>query len=103
MCVLLLFSVCSNGTESDERLEGSRVVDYGRSGSTPMLWITTYAVVEGRHWSALGKVFGQILSITPSGIDSLIFTVHTEGIVSSKIRLQRRLLFALIPRICLEA
>jgi hypothetical protein len=33
MCVLLLFSVCSNGTESDERLEGSWPVDYGRSGS----------------------------------------------------------------------
>jgi hypothetical protein len=33
MCVLLIFSVCSNGTKIDERLEGSRVVDYGRSGS----------------------------------------------------------------------
>jgi hypothetical protein len=29
MCVLLLFNVCSNGIESDERLEGSHVVDYG--------------------------------------------------------------------------
>jgi hypothetical protein len=32
MCVFLLFNVCNNGTESDERLEGSQVVDYGRSG-----------------------------------------------------------------------
>jgi hypothetical protein len=30
MCVLLLFSVCSNGTESDERLKGLWVVDYQR-------------------------------------------------------------------------
>jgi hypothetical protein len=69
----------------------------------PMLWITTYAMVEGRHWLAMEKVFGQILSITPSGTESLIFTVRTEGIVSPKIRLQRMLLFAPIPRICLEA
>jgi hypothetical protein len=40
-----------------------------------MLWITSHAVVEGRQWSALGKVFGQILSITSSGIDSQIFSV----------------------------
>jgi hypothetical protein len=73
------------------------------AAQTLMLWITTYAVVEGRHWSAVGKVFEQILSITPSGTESLIFTVRTEGIVSPKIRLQKTLLFAPIPRICLEA
>jgi hypothetical protein len=27
----------------------------------PMLWITNHAVLEGRHWSALEKEFGQIL------------------------------------------
>ena len=51
----------------------------------PMLWITTYAVVEGRHWFAVGKVFGNILNITPLGIESLIFTMRTEGIVPPKI------------------
>jgi hypothetical protein len=40
-----------------------------------MLWITSHAVVEGRHWSALGKVFKQIRSITPLGTDSQIFSV----------------------------
>ena len=29
MCILLLFNVCNNGIESDERLERSWVVDYG--------------------------------------------------------------------------
>jgi hypothetical protein len=33
MCVLFLFSICSNGTSTDKRLEGSRVMDYARSGS----------------------------------------------------------------------
>jgi hypothetical protein len=37
------------------------------AAQTPVLWITTYAVVEGRHWLAMEKVFGQILNITPSG------------------------------------
>jgi hypothetical protein len=73
------------------------------AAQTPMLWITTYVVVEGRHWSAVGKVFGQILSSIPSRIESLIFTMRTEGIVSPPIKLQRTLLFATIPRICLEA
>jgi hypothetical protein len=35
----------------------------------PMLWITSHAVVEGRDWLALGKVFWQILNIIPSGTD----------------------------------
>jgi hypothetical protein len=69
----------------------------------PMFWITSHAVVEGRHWSALGKVFGQILSITPLGTDFQIFNVTMEGIPLQKFRLQRRLLFAPIPRVCLEA
>jgi hypothetical protein len=63
----------------------------------PMLWITMHAIVEGRHWLALGKVFEQILMITPSGSNSLIFNVTVEGTP------QRKLLFAPIPRVCLEA
>jgi hypothetical protein len=35
----------------------------------PILWITSHAVVEGRDWLALGKVFWQILNIIPSGTD----------------------------------
>jgi hypothetical protein len=69
----------------------------------PMLWITMHGIVEGRHWSALGKVFGQILMITSSGSNSLIFSVTAEGIPLLKVRLQRRLLFAPMPRVCLEA
>jgi hypothetical protein len=52
----------------------------------PMLWITSHVVVEGRHWSALGKVFGEILSITPSGTDSQIFTVTTGGDPFTKVQ-----------------
>ena len=32
MFILLVFCVCSNGTQSDKQLEGSWVVDYGRRG-----------------------------------------------------------------------
>ena len=46
----------------------------------PMLRITMHTIVEGRHWSALGKVFEQILMITPLESDSLIFSLTTEGI-----------------------
>ena len=100
--VLLLFSVCSNGIKSNKRLEGSWVVDYGQSVQTPMLWITTYVVVEGRYWSAVKKVLRQILSIIPSGTKYLIFIVHTDAIVSLKIGLHKTL-FAPILRIFLEA
>jgi hypothetical protein len=58
----------------------------------------SYTVVEGRYWSAVGKSFGEILSISPSGSDDVLVTMTSP----SKIRLQRRLLFAPIPRICLE-
>jgi hypothetical protein len=68
----------------------------------PMLWITSYTVVEGRYWSAVGKSFGNFLSISPSGSDDVLVTVSAEETSPSKIRLQRRLLFAPIPRICLE-
>jgi hypothetical protein len=27
----------------------------------PMLWITDHAMLEGRHWSVLGKEFEEIL------------------------------------------
>jgi hypothetical protein len=68
----------------------------------PVLWITYYTVVEGRYWSAVEKSFGEISTISPSGSDDVLVTVSTEETSPSKIRLQRRLLFAPIPRICLE-
>jgi hypothetical protein len=68
----------------------------------PVLWITSYTVVEGRYWSAVGKSFGEISTISPSGSDDVLFTVSAEETSPSKIRLQRRLLFAPIPKICLE-
>jgi hypothetical protein len=68
----------------------------------PVLWITSYTVVEGRYWSAVGKSFGEISTISPSGSDDVLVTVSAEETSPSKIRLQRRLLFAPIPRICLE-
>jgi hypothetical protein len=69
----------------------------------PMLWITDHAVLEGRHWLALGKEFGEILQITTSGSDFQIFHVHTAEDPLLRYKLQRRLLFASIPRICVEA
>jgi hypothetical protein len=68
----------------------------------PVLWIMSYTVVEERYWSAVGKSFGEILTISPSGSDDVLVTVSAEETFPSKIRLQRRLLFAPIPRICLE-
>jgi hypothetical protein len=68
----------------------------------PVLWITFYTVVEGRYWSATGKSFGEILTISPAGSDHVLVTVSAEETSPSKIRLQMRLLFASIPRICLE-
>jgi hypothetical protein len=59
-------------------------------------------VVEGRYWFAVGKSFGEISTISPSGSDDVLVTVSTEKTSPSKIWLQRRLLFAPIPRICLE-
>jgi hypothetical protein len=69
----------------------------------PMLWITDHAVLEGRYWSALGKEFGEILQITTSGSDFLIFHVHTAEHPLLRYKLQRRLLFALFPHMCIEA
>ena len=68
----------------------------------PVLWIMSYMVVEGRHWSAVGKSFGEILTISPSGSVDVLVTVSTEESSPLEIRLQRRLLFAPIPRIFLE-
>jgi hypothetical protein len=53
MCVLLLFNVCSNGTESNERLEGSRVVDYSRSGSDA--YALDYNLCGGRRLALVGS------------------------------------------------
>ena len=68
----------------------------------PVLWITSYPVVEGRHWAAVGKSFGEISAISASGSADVLVTVTLEGSSPSKIRLQRRLLFAPIPRMFLE-
>jgi hypothetical protein len=59
-------------------------------------------MVEGRYWSAVGKSFGEISTISPSGSNDVLVTVSAEETSPSKIRLQRKLLFAPIPRICLE-
>jgi hypothetical protein len=67
-----------------------------------VLWITSYMVVERRYWSAVGKSFGEISTISPSRSDDVLVTVSADETSPSKIRLQRRLLFAPIPRICLE-
>jgi hypothetical protein len=56
----------------------------------------------GRYWSVVGKSFGGISTISPSGSNDVLVTVSVEETSPSKIRLQRRLLFAPIPRICLE-
>ena len=69
----------------------------------PMLWITDHVVIEGRHWSALGKEFGEILQITTLGSDFLIFHVHTTKDPLVRYKLQRRLLFTLVSCICVEA
>jgi hypothetical protein len=68
----------------------------------PVLWIMSYTVVEGRYWSAVGKSFGEISTISPSRSDDVLIPVSSEETSPSKIQLQRRLLFAPIPRICLE-
>jgi hypothetical protein len=62
----------------------------------------SYTMVEGRCWSAVGKSFGEISTISPSGFDDVFVIVSAEETSPSKIRLQRSLLFAPIPRICLE-
>jgi hypothetical protein len=49
-----------------------------------------------------GKALEKLLSISPSGSDDVLVTVSAEETSPSKIRLQRRLLFAPIPRISLE-
>jgi hypothetical protein len=87
MFILLIFCICNNGIQSDKRLEGSRWWIMAEEAEMPMLWITSHAAVEGRHWSALAKVFGQILSITPSGTDSHILSMTTDRIPLQKFRL----------------
>jgi hypothetical protein len=42
----------------------------------PMLWITDHTVLECQYWLELGKEFGEILQITTSGSDFLIFHVY---------------------------
>jgi hypothetical protein len=62
----------------------------------------SYTVVEGRYWSVVEKSFGEISTISPSGSIDVLVIVSAEETSPSKIRLPRRLLFAPIPRICLE-
>ena len=59
-------------------------------------------MAEGRHWSVVGKSFGEILTISPSGSADVLVTISAEESSPSKIQLQRRLLFAPIPRIFLD-
>ena len=55
----------------------------------PVLWITSYTVVEGRHWSTVGKSFGEISTISPSGSTDVLVIVFVEENSTSKIWLQR--------------
>ena len=59
-------------------------------------------VVEGKHWSTVRKRFEEISTISPSRSVDVLVTVSAEESSPSKIRLQKRLLFASIPRIFLE-
>ena len=51
----------------------------------PMFWIMSYIVVEGRHWFAVGKSFGEILTISPLGSADVLVTVSAEESSPSKI------------------
>ena len=51
----------------------------------PMLWITSYIVEEERHWFAVRKNFGEILTISPSGSANVLGTVSAEDNSLSKI------------------
>ena len=53
----------------------------------PVLWITSYPVVEGRYWAAVGKSFGEISAISASGSDDVFVTMSAEESSPSKIRL----------------
>jgi hypothetical protein len=96
-------------------VEGTRLVDKGRCHSKACVVdhvLHGGGSLEGRYWSAVGKSFGEISTrnvdgkkfrhFLPSGSDDVLVTVSVEESSASKIRLQRRLLFAPILRICLE-
>jgi hypothetical protein len=51
----------------------------------PVLWITSYTVVEGRYWSTVEKSFGEISTISPSRSDDVLVTVSVEETSPSKI------------------
>jgi hypothetical protein len=50
----------------------------------PVLWITSYTVVEGRYWSAVEKSFGEISTISPSGSDDVLVTVSAEELLHQR-------------------
>jgi hypothetical protein len=50
----------------------------------PVLWITSYMVVEGRYWSAVGKSFGEISTISPLGSDDVLVTVSAERLLHQR-------------------
>jgi hypothetical protein len=86
-------------------VEGTRLVDKGRCHSKACVVdhvLHGGGSLEGRYWSAVGQSFGEISTSSPSGSDDVLVIVSVEETSPSKIRLQRRLLFAPIPRICLE-
>jgi hypothetical protein len=90
-------------TNTKEEWKDHRWWIMAKEAEKPMLWITDHAVLEGRHWSTLGKEFGEILQITTLGSDFLIFHVHTAEDPLLRYKLQRRFLFASVPRVCLKA
>jgi hypothetical protein len=79
-------------------VEGTRVVDKGRRHSKA--YVVDHVLYGGGR-EVLVR-FGEISTISPSRSADVLVTVSAEETSPSKIRLQRRLLFAPIPRICLE-
>src|SRR5450759_2698547 len=53
----------------------------------PVLWITSYPMVERRYWSDVGKSFGEILTISASGSADVLITMSAEENSPSKIQL----------------
>jgi hypothetical protein len=75
-----VFAATAHKVKNDWKDHGWWIM--AKEAEMPMLWITSHVVVEGQHWSALGKVFEQIHSITPSRTDSQIFSVIYSVILS---------------------
>ena len=63
----------------------------------PTLWITEFAVEEGRYLSALGNSYGFVESFTGTADEGLTVSVNTTDFVLEKYKLQKKLLMAAVP------